>query len=190
MKPLKIVITGGPGTGKTSLINALKQNGFCCCDEIIREMTLKAKAQGDQEHLQRNPLTFVKDPYLFNKRLLRERIEQFRKASESHCPSIFFDRGIPDVLAYMDHFHQPYGEEFIKACTTYRYDQVLILPPWKAIYTQDDARLENFEESKEIHEVLEKTYANLGYSPIEIPKGTVNDRLDFVTKLVNERFQQ
>ena len=35
----KIIITGGPGTGKTSLIEELKKNNFKCFDEISREIT-------------------------------------------------------------------------------------------------------------------------------------------------------
>jgi predicted ATPase len=35
----KILITGGPGTGKTELINGLKKQGFNCENEIVREIT-------------------------------------------------------------------------------------------------------------------------------------------------------
>ena len=31
---LKIIITGGPGTGKTSIIEELKKRGYFCYDEI------------------------------------------------------------------------------------------------------------------------------------------------------------
>ena len=34
MKLKKVIITGGPGTGKTSIIKELKKRGYFCNDEI------------------------------------------------------------------------------------------------------------------------------------------------------------
>ncbi|PTM01424.1 MAG: ATPase, partial [Candidatus Arcticimaribacter sp.] len=34
--PYKIVISGGPGSGKTTLINLLKERGYICFEEISR----------------------------------------------------------------------------------------------------------------------------------------------------------
>ena len=34
----KFIITGAPGTGKTSIINHLKKKGYNCIDEISREI--------------------------------------------------------------------------------------------------------------------------------------------------------
>ena len=34
----KFVITGAPGTGKTSILNHLKTKGYNCIDEISREI--------------------------------------------------------------------------------------------------------------------------------------------------------
>ena len=38
----RILITGGPGTGKTSLINELKRNGYNCSDRKERNKMAKA----------------------------------------------------------------------------------------------------------------------------------------------------
>ncbi len=42
----KIIITGGPGTGKTSLIEELKRKNFNCFNEISRGITLKYRKKG------------------------------------------------------------------------------------------------------------------------------------------------
>jgi hypothetical protein len=42
----KIVLIGGPSTGKTSVINTLTDLGYYCMPEISREVTLKAKENG------------------------------------------------------------------------------------------------------------------------------------------------
>ena len=39
----KIVITGGPGTGKSSIINELTKRGYTCYEEISRQVILNAR---------------------------------------------------------------------------------------------------------------------------------------------------
>lgn len=171
----RTVITGGPGTGKTALIRELERQGHYCLHEVVREMTLEAKGGEDQAGA--NPLAFVKDPLDFNRRLLRERIQQFEHAAELQVSPVFYDRGIPDVLAYMDYFGQAYGAEFTEPCRLYRYDTVLVLPPWKEIYKQDNERMESFEEACGIHECLEAAYLKFGYRVESVQAGTLAERV-------------
>ena len=42
----KIVLIGGPGTGKSSVLKQLKHSGFFCMEEISREITIKAQKEG------------------------------------------------------------------------------------------------------------------------------------------------
>ncbi|MEM9867747.1 MAG: ATP-binding protein [Bacteroidota bacterium] len=186
MENRKIVITGAPGTGKTSIIKGLEERGFPCFHEIIREMTSKAKSEGHPEAFTSNPLLFVEDSLQFNKDLLKGRTEHFKKSLTLEQPIIFFDRGIPDVLAYMDFFDQPYDEAFTRASRVNRYDRVFLLPPWKEIYVSDNERLESFDEAQKIHAALEDTYSHLGYEPILVPKRTVPERIDFVLEKLND----
>jgi len=180
----RIVITGGPGTGKTSIIKKLEQSGFHCFHEIIRSMTLKAKQEGNPNTFISNPLAFVSDPFEFNKQLLSGRLEQYKMGNEIKAESIFYDRAIPDVLAYMSHFNQEYGEDFIEICKSHVYDKIFLLPPWKSIYVSDNERLESFEEALQIHDHLERTYQNLGYDVIEVPTGKVSERIHFILEKI------
>ncbi|MEL4307713.1 ATP-binding protein [Joostella sp. CR20] len=168
----KIVITGGPGTGKTSVIDFLKENGHQCLLEISRQVTLEAREQGIEQ-------LFLTDGLLFSNKLLEGRIQQ-HKASEALTGTVFFDRGIPDVPAYMNYAGDTYPSYFKEACDTYRYDKVFLLPPWEAIYTSDNERYENFEQAQEIHIHLKKMYEDCGYSLVEVPVGSVEERAKFV----------
>ncbi|MFS4415098.1 AAA family ATPase [Maribacter sp. 2307ULW6-5] len=188
--PHRIVITGGPGTGKTALVQFLENAGYHCFHEVVREMTLAAKKTVNRETALTNPLTFVKDPREFNQILLEAREADFHAAKNLEHPVVFYDRGIPDVLAYMDYFGQPYGIDFEGPAQQHRYDVVFLLPPWEAIYVQDNERMESYAEARAIHAALEAVYARLGYATIEVPLASVGERAAFIEQKVLEHGPQ
>jgi predicted ATPase len=165
-----IVIIGGPGSGKTSIIENLIDKGFCCYPEISREVTLKAKAEGIEQ-------LFLTNPILFSEMLLEGRIQQFKNAQNERHEIVFIDRGIPDVLAYMKFIGDEYPENFELACKENVYSKIFVLPPWEEIYVSDNERYESFEEAQEIHNHLVNTYQSYGYNLIEVPKETVENRV-------------
>ncbi|TQI70926.1 putative ATPase [Gramella sp. Hel_I_59] len=170
---MKIVITGGPGTGKSSIIHELEAKGENCIHEISRQVTLEAQRDGIDQ-------LFLEEPLLFSEKLLEGRLNQFKEASNSTANRIFLDRGLPDVVAYMDFFDTVYPEIFSSTCEEHAYDKVFILPPWKEIYKSDNERYETYEEAVRISEHLYDTYSRFGYTPIEIPKASVAERTKFI----------
>ncbi|WP_313777791.1 ATP-binding protein [Flagellimonas amoyensis] len=182
----KTVITGAPGTGKTSIIKGLENKGFHCFHEIIRDMTSKAKEGGKSDVFVSNPLVFVDDALQFNKDLLEGRTAHYKESLKIDAPISFFDRGIPDVLAYMDFFGQTYDEAFVKYIEDHRYDSVFIVPPWEEIYVSDNERLETYEEAEKIHHALMNTYSQYGYEPIEVPKDIVPERISFILETLKK----
>lgn len=171
--PKKIALIGGPATGKTTLINALKTRGYYCMDEISRQVTLDAQKNGIEQ-------LFLEDPIWFSKQLLESRKKQFIEAQNSDEPVVFFDRGLPDIVAYLDYIKSDYGQEFITVCEFYKYDKIFILPPWKAIYKTDNERYESFDQLLEIHEFLKKWYSKFGYEIIEVHIGSIQERIKFI----------
>lgn len=180
MKPKKVVITGGPGTGKTSIINYLKDSGFLCYDEISRQVTLQARKDGIEQ-------LFLTEPLLFSDKLLEGRTQQFNDAAKESENIVFLDRGLPDVIAYMDYIGDTYPNRFAAACKSYLYDAVFILAPWQEIFTSDSERYESFEEAIEIHHHLLDTYKRFGYHLIDVPFGSVKNRSDFIIDSLNLR---
>lgn len=177
MKSRKIVITGGPGTGKTSVINELKNKGFQCLDEISRQIILDARQDGTEQ-------LFLTDPLEFSRRLMLGRVRQFEEAEEHNTDLIFLDRGIPDILAYMHFKDEPYPESFIKASEKYIYDHVFVLPPWESIFESDNERYENFKQAKEIHGHLIETYSHYDYPLHEVPFGSIVSRADYIIDIL------
>jgi predicted ATPase len=137
LKKQLIVLIGGPGTGKTTLINALIEKGYRCFPEVSREVILNAQKEGIDQ-------LFLEKPLLFSELLLQGRIQQHQNASKETHDLVFLDRGIPDVVAYLDFVNSDYPEDFTKACEQFKYDQLFLLPPWEEIYQSDNERYENF----------------------------------------------
>nr|WP_294776668.1 ATP-binding protein [uncultured Flavobacterium sp.] len=173
MKKELIVITGGPGTGKTTIIDALIEQGYACFPEISRQVTLEAKKQGIEQ-------LFLEKPLLFSELLLEGRRKQHQQASEDVAELVFLDRGIPDILAYMHYIGDSYPAFFDQACREHVYSKIFVLPPWEEIYESDEARYENFEQAKLIFAHLLETYQKYGYELIEVPRGTVEERIQYI----------
>lgn len=121
MSHRKIVITGGPSTGKTSVIDSLTELGYVCFPEISRQVTLEARKLGIEQ-------LFLEDPILFSEKLLEGRIKQYIEAEKHSNHLVFLDRGIPDVIAYMDYIGDSYPAHFSKACQQNSYDTVFYFP--------------------------------------------------------------
>lgn len=177
MNTKRIVITGGPGTGKSSIINVLTNRGYTCLEEISRQVTLDAKKQGIDQ-------LFLTNPLLFSEMLLNGRQQQFIDSGEMNTDIVFLDRGVPDVLAYMDYIGDTYPQRFINVCKASKYDMVFILKPWKSIYKSDNERYESFEQALQIHDHLVNTYKNYNYTLIDVPFDTVENRTNFILKVV------
>lgn len=169
----KIVLIGGPGTGKSSVLDELERRGFICMSEISREITLEARKKGIEQ-------LFLKEPILFSKLLLEGREKQYIDAITHKSDFVFFDRGIPDIHAYMDFTKKDYPDFFKAKSLKFKYDHVFLFKPWKKIFTSDNERYESFEESIIIDIYLQKSYRELNYMIMEVPFDTIEKRTDFI----------
>jgi predicted ATPase len=169
----KIVLIGGPGTGKTSVLNELIKRNFFCLPEVSREVIKKAQKKGIDQ-------LFLQNPLLFSEMLLEGREQQFIEASNNKSKVVFFDRGIPDVVAYLNYFKTPYPKIFTKKSNQYKYNKVFYFAPWKFIYTTDNERYESFKQAQKIDTFVKETYTSLQYTLIKVPFISVEKRTDFI----------
>lgn len=168
----RIVLTGGPSSGKTSLLNHIQHPDIHCFEEVSRGVISKALAKGVTQPFLNNPLGFSEA--LFESRL-HDYFED--KKNKIHV----YDRGIHDVVAYLNAIGDEVPCGMLNDCSTYCYDTVFVFPPWEAIFRQDAERMEVFEEAIHFHKALSETYTHFGMQCIEVPKSSIEERLSFIT---------
>ncbi|MFA6064857.1 MAG: AAA family ATPase [archaeon] len=172
------VITGAAATGKTTLIEELRKLNINCQDELARVVI-------NEELEKKSDLVPWINLEGFNEILLAKFIAQHSSLSEDLQ---FLDRGIPDIIGYLQAAKKPVHEKFNMAAKKYRYsNKVFFTEPWKEIYVTDNARREPFEQNVKISDALMKSYIDAGYDLICIPKLSVKERLEFVLKEVGHK---
>ncbi len=169
----KIVLIGGPGTGKSSILTELINRKHTCMPEISRAVTLQAQKEGIDQ-------LFLTKPLLFSELLLAGREQQFIDAEKSEASLVFFDRGIPDIHAYLNYLETDYPPVFQEKSTHYKYAKVFMLAPWEAIFETDNERYESFEQAVTIDLFLRKAYQEIGYTIIDVPFGTIKERTNYI----------
>ena len=168
----RIVLTGGPSSGKTTLLDHIQHPDLYCFEEVSRDVISDALAKGVEQPFLENPLAFSEA--LFERRL-HDYFES--KKNINHV----YDRGIHDVVAYLTAIGDDVPCGMLEDCNNYVYDTVFVFPPWEAIYTQDAERIELFEDAKHFHKALVDTYTYFGMHCIEVPKANIEERLRFIT---------
>ncbi|CDT99506.1 conserved hypothetical protein [Vibrio coralliirubri] len=172
-----IIITGGPGAGKTTLINALGDAGYPTFAESSRQLIEQ------QSQLENGILPWLDLPG-FARLCLTVMSEQKDQASQH--PVAFLDRAIPDICGYL-------AQAKLEINTTYReasqgyHSQALFCRPEASIYIQDDVRPYPFEEALEIHHALVSVYQALGYEVVEVPFMSVAERVQFIESYLATR---
>lgn len=172
MNSKKIVVTGAPGSGKTSVLNILAARGFSIVAEPAREIIAEQRAINGEGIYDRNP-------FLFKELMLSRMIANYKSQDDARS-DVIFDRGMPDIIAYSDCFELDRGSE-LKASEVYLYHEVVFfLPSWREIYVNDKDRLISFEDAEKFGENLKQIYTTLNYQVINVPLVSPEERCEFI----------
>jgi predicted ATPase len=165
------ILTGAPGSGKTAILSRLIDE-FRCVDEPAREVLAEQRATGGRG-------TWDQDPALFVDLLLERSIVKYETARRSG-DTVLFDRGVPDCVVYAVLAGTDPGPS-LAAVGLYRYQpHVFFLEPWSDIYETDEERIMTFDDTVSFSEALRDVYERSGYTLVDVPRGSVDDRAAFV----------
>ncbi|WP_243788220.1 AAA family ATPase [Saccharopolyspora gloriosae] len=174
----RIVVTGGPGSGKTTLLDRLGAAGHERSEEAGRGIIRDQLAVGGAA------LPWA-DPALFAELMLCWELRNYRTAING---TVFFDRGLPDIVGYLRVEGLPVPAHMRTAARDFRYARrVFIAPPWPEIYRTDAERAQTPELARRTFEAMSETYADYGYELVELPKAPVHDRVRFLLNAIEER---
>jgi len=167
------VITGGPGVGKTAVLQELERQGYTVVAEVARQIIQ------EQVRTKGNALPWG-DTKSYTEMMLSRSIESFLALNQTSFPT-FCDRGIPDVLCYARIIKFLDASEIESACRRFRYNRrVFMLPPWEEIYRTDTERKQSFDEAVAVYEQMVRVYEDCGYKISEVPRASVELRSEFI----------
>jgi predicted ATPase len=158
----KYVLTGAPGSGKSSIILDLEARGEYIIREAAEDVIKKHQALGNKE------------PWLnpnFQREILALQLKREARVYQN-IKRVFIDRGIPDGLTYAPR-ESKIAQEIIQ--NTPRYDAIFLIQNLEKTDT-NEIRREDYEEARELERKLTKVYEELGYELIKISPTNLQER--------------
>jgi predicted ATPase len=169
------VITGGPSSGKTTIIDMLAKKGFKTTIEHARHYIDTMRVDGQTvEEIRSNKKEFQLG-------VLKMQIEQ--EASLNPDDIVFLDRAIPDALAYYRFLGLEVDEILKEAMQKVNYKKIFILDKLPLI--NDYARLESKVDQEQIQNHITEVYESLSFPVIHVPVLPPLERLEFILNSIN-----
>ncbi|WP_120513042.1 AAA family ATPase [Photobacterium salinisoli] len=178
----RVVFTGGPGSGKTSVIKFLEQLGYSSATEVGRKVI--------QTQIERNGVALPwKDKVAFRDAMVLEELNNYKVHGDSVLT--FFDRSIIDSYGYSQLEQIAVSELLLRSCRELTYHKnVFIFPPWETIYKNDIERKQDFNEAVATYHEMVNAYKKFGYELIEVPKLSVRERAEFILEVCSHSVQK
>lgn len=171
----KYVLTGSPSCGKSSVIIALEMLGEHVVHEAATDVIRYKQAQGIEKPWEE--ADFQEDHY---------KLQQRREARiPQGIDRVFIDRGIADGLAYIAEGHE-LAHKVRGHAQEHRYEQIFLIEPLERTET-NRVRREDRKEALSIGDKLLRIYKDLGYKPVIIGQGTVEERAKQILKAVKPK---
>lgn len=165
------VITGGPSSGKTKLMEALAFRGYPNRPEAARLLIDEKMSHGMTMDEIRA------DDNKFQLEILNLKLAAEHAADPNEL--MFWDRGMPDTIGYLTMINKD-PSEAIKASLRRKYRQVFLLDKLPVYDIHDYGRPEDEALASQIHSAIEAGYTKLGYEVIHVPVLPISQRVEFV----------
>lgn len=148
----KVVLSGGPGVGKTSIIQYLRSLNYEFREEIFTQIFAEAESEGK-----------LNEEFLRSEKLLHDLVQAQQKleAKESKTDLIFLDRCRIDILGFAANLNIKPTQKDLKWLIQNEYDLFFIVEPLpEKFYDQNAVRRQSQKESLEHHEKIIQHYSD------------------------------
>jgi len=173
-----VILSGCSGAGKSSLLSGLAQRGYRVFPEPGRQVIREQVHIGGDAMPGRDVLKFLD--------LTISRAMHHMITAASTEVLTFFDRSIVDQVNGFGLLKIEIPAHLERAVELFRYHRrVFIVPPWPEIYRNDAERTHSFDDAVAGHTALLQTYGRLGYEPVFVPRLSVEERVDFVLRILS-----
>ena len=168
-----VVLTGGPGAGKTAVLGELAAMGYTTVEDTARAIIAERVARGASPR---------PDLPTFAREILRRDIAKYVGQPRT-SQWVFFDRGLIDSVGMLQEVAPLPAHELQAMLAAYPFHpSVFVFPPWEAIYVNDSERDQSFTDAINVHDKVVLWYRSCGYIVHEVPRLPVAQRAQHVVE--------
>lgn len=168
--PVRAVITGGPGTGKSTLLKELERVGFSVVEEAARTILQMPHGMALRE----------KQPSQFAEAMFAQELAAYARA-ETGIKGTVFDRGFADTVGFLRIEGLEVPAAIDRACRDLRYSgPIFRAPPWREIYHSDTERIQDWNEALASDQAVCAAWREYGYELVDLPLASVAERAEWL----------
>jgi predicted ATPase len=170
----KFIITGAPGSGISTLFKALKKQGYTCFQDNI---SFNCKQKSDNPS--NNPGGKSREECMLDAMLKRY------QESNNHPSTCFFERAIPDLIAFLKHQKADVPEKYEAWLNNCPFNKnAFMLPPWPGLVVYNTEKWRTFDQDMDLYFQLYDTYSELGFRLWEVPTCEPEGRVAYIASVL------
>ncbi|TDD58884.1 ATPase [Actinomadura rubrisoli] len=176
----RFILTGTPGSGKTSVLRALADRGYDVVDEAATAVITQAQERGEAEPW--SQASFI-DEVVGLQRQRQTRASSTATGIQvydrspicTHALSVYLQRPILAALSL----------ELNRIAHEQIYERQVFFVRNLGFCEPTAARRISFKDSLDFERIHEESYRNFGYELVDIPAGKLIDRVDMVENSIS-----